>query len=75
MTVFRDKLEDDDNDITTAMERDNTWILGDDVLCTDNVMEGDDIGVLRCFTVTHPTFEGWRRPTYIDAVDGVNAIG
>ena len=66
LTVFIDKLEDHDNDITTAMQRDNTLDLGEDVLCQEDV--GSDDTASCEFTVTHPTFSGG--VNYISAVDG-----
>ena len=62
LTVFLDR------------DRDGNLELGEDVLCVDPTISGDDIGECQ-FEVTHPTFRGGDvdlQMNYINAVDGRN---
>ena len=68
LTVFVDKLEDDDNNSKTPMVRNNELDLGEDVLCQESVASDDTASCE--FTVTHPTFQGGSN--LISAVDGRN---
>ena len=82
LIVFIDKPshQDDDDDPDTDEKDDDgvsgtdvmvrgTLDLGEDVLCTADVISSSSIGTCE-FTVTHPTFDGGIN--YINAVDGRN---